>query len=128
MKTREQGVCPGCSRHCTAENVRCKRGCAYFAKLEKDAHTGNKAKQKHPEKKRKWEKDVAAGGLIWHLLSVSGGAKKALRRGYIREEQLLESLSEADREQLRCILKKLNRGVGKFADGVEFSAIEVYNR
>ena len=110
MKKQKQAVCPGCSRHCAADAIRCKRGRAYFDKL----------REKHPEAlmpqqtalrrkhKKPWEKLVEEGGAVWTLLAVGREIKKALRSGRISERQLTEALSEAELFQLTEFLSRLN--------------------
>lgn len=110
MKKTKQAVCPGCSRHCTADKVRCKHGRAYFAKLSDH----NAKEGKHPrtglcrKHKHKWERDVEQGGMLWHMLSISRRIKKALHKGDIAESQLLNALSESEKTQLAEILRKMN--------------------
>ena len=106
MKKHKEDVCPGCSRHCTRNEIRCKRGRAYFAEHGADGLKVHPADEKR--KKRKWEKYVDEGGLVWRMLFVSLRAKKALRRGKIDEAKLISVLDEQDRVQLDRILKKLD--------------------
>lgn len=110
MKKPKQAVCPGCSRHCTADKVRCKHGRAYFAKLidhnaeeNSDLQTGLRRKHKH-----KWERDVEQGGVLWHMLCIGRRIKRALRRREITEPQLLNALSESEKTQFLEILRKMN--------------------
>ena len=100
-------MCPGCSRHCTRDNPRCKRGRAYFAQM-RDGVPKAAAVRKGSGKKRRWEKHVAEGGTAWQLICVGRRAKKALRREEISEAQLMSALNDQEREQLSLLLKKVD--------------------
>lgn len=117
MKTVNQNVCPGCSRHCTADCVRCKRGRAYFAKQREN---DNFAPMENTKKKHhhKWERSLSEGGPIWRMLRMSKKIKKALRNGEISEAGLLEPLSEQERDQLSEVMDKINFHMKKYARGV----------
>lgn len=108
MKKQEQAVCPGCSRHCTADAIRCKRGRAYFSKLRENAPDAQFSQQTEPHRKHKWERNVAQNGVMWQLFSISRRIKKALHHGEISEAQLLSALNESEKVQLSEILRKLN--------------------
>ena len=108
MKKQKQTVCPGCSRHCTENSVRCKKGRAYFAGLSEKA-----AKGRH---RCKWEKSVEAGGVLWKLLSSARRIKRALREEAIEEARLMEALSETERTQLTDILARLEEKLDKSAE------------
>lgn len=112
MKKKNENVCPGCSRHCPANAVRCKRGRAYFAEREAAGP------EKRPHGKHKWEKRVSEGGLLWQLICFSRSAKKALCGKEIAEAQLLDALSEPERNQLWEILEKLGGRLKNNADDV----------
>jgi len=105
LKKQKQDVCPGCSRHCTQDCVRCKCGRAYFAGR---SSSGTPAPQEAPRKKRKWEKYAAEGGLVWRLIIAALRAKKALRREQIAEAQIMDVLDEQEKTLLDQILKKLD--------------------
>ena len=107
MKNQKTDVCPGCSRHCTRDNPRCKRGRAYFAQLQ-DGEPRATAVRKGSGKKRRWEKHVTEGGIAWQLIYVGRRAKKALRREEISEAQFINALDEQERDQLAQLLKKLD--------------------
>lgn len=92
--------CPGCSRHCSLNAPRCKYGCRYIAKLEKQ-------KQTCETPLRKWERDVQRGGLLWRLLHVSRWMKKALRDGCTSEKELLCLLDESHQRDLALALSAL---------------------
>ena len=105
MKKQKQTVCPGCSRHCTENSIRCKKGRAYFAGLSEKA-----AKGRHG---CKWEKSVEEGGVLWKLLFSARRIKRALREEAIGEAGLLEALSETERTQLTAILARLEEQLDK---------------
>ena len=110
MKKQNIDVCPGCSRHCTRNEIRCKRGRAYFAE-HSEAESKEIPMRRDSHKKHKWEKHVCIGGLFWQLIFVSRKVKKALRREKIAEEQLMSVLDDQDRLQLSRILKKLDERI-----------------
>lgn len=95
--------CPGCSRHCSENAPRCKYGRAYFAKqqakAEKSAHT------------YKWEANVSRGGLVWKLLFVNRRLKKAVCKGRVQEEALLQALTADEQALLHTVLEKLDAAV-----------------
>lgn len=96
----KSGKCPGCGRHCPLDAPRCKYGIRYANKIK-----GEKVKE---ERRFKWEKYVASGGVVWKMLHVSRNAKKSLVRGVVTEEQLLAALTDSERRMLEEILEKLN--------------------
>ena len=103
-------VCPGCSRHCSLDHVRCKYGQKYVEKIRKAEADGHPATEdKHHYK---WEKYVAQGSLAWKLLWVSSRSKKALRRKKLTEQQLLNVLDEAEQAQLDALLDKISDMLG----------------
>ena len=103
-------VCPGCSRHCSLDHVRCKYGQKYVEKIRKAEADGHPATEdKHHYK---WEKYVAQGRLAWKLLWVSSRRKKALRRKKLTEQQLLNVLDEAEQAQLDALLDKISDMLG----------------
>jgi len=102
MEKNKAGVCPGCSRHCTADSVRCKRGRQYFEGLSKDK-TSPDAKHKN----YKWEKYVAEDSPLRTLLLTGRRVRKALRGG-VPEERLLQYMSEEERTQLEKLLEKIS--------------------
>ena len=59
--------CPGCSRHCSADNLKCRRGRAYFEKkiAEEKAQDGPKYK---------WERYVTQGSAVKELLTAAAMA------------------------------------------------------
>lgn len=120
MKKTNQNVCPGCSRHCSADCVRCKRGRAYFAKQAARESENNFVKMESPKKKHhhKWERNIAEGGPIWRMLWMSKKIKKALRHGEISEERLLEALSERERDQLSEAMDKMSFHLKKYVRSV----------
>lgn len=97
-------VCPGCSRHCPKDGLRCKRGRAYFEKTEKAEK--KKAEASVPGR-RKWEKLVGEGSALRPLFLFSRQAKKALRGG-LSEASLLAPLSADEQQQLARLLARLN--------------------
>ncbi len=110
MKKKNQAVCPGCSRHCTADAVRCKRGRAYFEKLEEKKRSDHPVKGKEHCSRHgcKWKELVEKGGALWTLLSAGKEIKKALCHGEITEAQLTESLNAEEWAQLTGLLGRLS--------------------
>ena len=110
MAKGRKDVCPGCSKHCSMNHVRCKYGQKYVEKIrEADADRHQAPEDKHHYK---WEKYVAQGGLAWKLLWVSSRGKKALRRKKLTEQQLLSALDEAELAQLNALLDKISDMLG----------------
>lgn len=110
MAKRRQDVCPGCSRHCSLNHVRCKYGQKYIEKIRTpDADSHQTPEDNHHYK---WEKYVAQGGLAWKLLWVSSRSKKALRRKKRTEQALLDALDEGEQAQLDALLEKLLDSLG----------------
>ena len=111
MKKRNENVCPGCSRHCPMNDVRCKRGARYFAGIGdmkmKSSDTKGDPPGKLTSKKCKWERYVAEGNLLWQLLHISRHLKRLLRSG-IPEGRLLSVLNEEERDHLESILNKID--------------------
>jgi len=107
LKKQKTDVCPGCSKRCTRDNPRCKRGRAYFEQM-RDGEPKAAAVRKGSGKKCRWEKYVAEGGAVWQLICVGKRAKKALRREEISESQLMSALNDQEREQLSLLLKKVD--------------------
>jgi len=101
MKNNNGARCPGCGKHCPMDNVRCKYGMKYFASQTAAAEN---------ETKHKWEKFVEKGGLIWRLMMLGRGTKKALKKKKHTEAQLMDRLTADDKEQLAGILDKLEGG------------------
>ena len=101
MGRLKETVCPGCGRHCTAENVRCKYGKSYFEKRSADAQKGTE------RRKYKWERYVEAEGLLRRLLLLSVQMKKALKSGAMTEAQLTGGLSEEEKAQLTAVISKI---------------------
>ena len=99
MKKSDVPTCPGCSRHCPACSVRCKYGRIYFQKHPPEAVDGTK--------KRKWERHVAEGGLMWSLLTNGKKLKKALCRQKLTEAGLMSLLSDEEQSALFSALHKL---------------------
>ena len=100
MKNSNMPTCPGCSRHCPACHVRCKYGRQYF--------------EKHPpeftctdHKKRKWERYITEGDLLWRLLTQSKKLKKALCHQKVTEAGLLSLLTDEEKTALSSALQKL---------------------
>lgn len=121
MSKQNQNVCPGCSKHCTADAVRCKRGQRYFEGLASSEpqpirsnimHSAAPSMKRH-EKKPKWERHVSENSLLRRMLLTSRCLKELLRGG-VPEEQLLMSLSDEERGQLEEILNKMNWEIRKF--------------
>ena len=98
MKNEIGNRCPGCSRHCSMQNVRCKYGRKHFAALEEAA----KEKPKY-----EWEKYVSRDGLAHRLLLVTRKTRKALCKGSLSEAELISAFSEGERIVLKSILAKM---------------------
>jgi len=109
MKKQKANVCTGCSRHCTAENVRCKHGRAYFA-IAAQAKAPEGGMQKPA---RKWERGLTPGGSLWQLLTLSRRMKKALRGGEIKEQKVISVLTQAEQQQLLQLIGKLDGALGE---------------
>lgn len=114
MKKRET-TCPGCGRHCTAENVRCKYGRSYFEKLSA-AEPEEKVNRKH--KKYKWERYVEDQGILRKLLMLSVQMKKALKSGRMTEEQLTGALTGEEKEWLAAAISKIEETMKKAGSDV----------
>ena len=107
MGKSKPNTCPGCSRHCSLDHVRCKYGQKYLEKMKKaqaDNHSAQKAAETH---RYKWEKHVKAAGSAWKLLYCGSRLKRALRKKTLTEEQLFSVLSDEERTQLDALLSKL---------------------
>ena len=96
--------CPGCSRHCPMNAVRCKYGQKYFEKHGEEVHHACKAKKDHP----KWMKHVAENSLVFTFLTTGKRVKKALCHQKISETALLNVLTAEEKETLSNLLHKLN--------------------
>ena len=108
VKKNNPNVCPGCSRHCTADSVRCKRGQRYFAGLR-----AAEAPSVLKVKKHKWEQYVADDSPLRPLLLTGRSVKKALR-DEVPEEQLLQALTIEERAQLKELLNKIGSTLENF--------------
>ena len=97
MDNRQCSKCPGCKRHCSACNPKCGYGRKYFSACRKK------------QKRHKWEKYAEHGGLVWQLLDVSKKLKKALKQQEICEKDVLNVLSEQDRQQLFDLLSTVKK-------------------
>lgn len=115
MKESKTNVCPGCSRHCTAETVKCKYGRNYFAKQDVGLLKVKERKKKH---ECKWKKMVSEDGVVRELIITSIGIKKAIRSGMITEKQIMEMLNDAEQAQLASILRNLNAKMKKREESV----------
>ena len=105
--------CPGCSRHCRLDHVRCKYGQKYLEKVQ-NAHEKKAAYDENKDAKKqryKWEKYVLQGGLGWKLLWTAGCSKRALRSGRMTEQELLGALTESEQEQLSILLEKIQNRI-----------------
>lgn len=109
MAKGQKNVCPGCSRHCSLEQVRCKYGRNYVEKM-KQADAGHYEQENI--RHYKWEKFVARGGPVWKLLWVGSRSKKALRRKSLTEQALLSVLDDAEQAQLETLLDKISGMLG----------------
>lgn len=105
MGKQTTGTCPGCSRHCPLDHVRCKYGLRYIEKLQsKQEAADNSARDR---RRHKWEKHVCRGSALWHLLVCAGRAKRALRKKRITEAQALSALSPNEQDQLIALLGRI---------------------
>lgn len=108
----KKDVCPGCSRHCPLDHVRCKYGRKYVEKRGKEQEAAQSADEKSSRKTgRKWEKHVTQGGTAWKLLLTARTLKRALRKEQITEAQLLGSLTPQDLAALDALLDHLNAAI-----------------
>lgn len=98
MKNEVVNRCPGCSRRCPMQSVRCKYGRKYFASL---------AEAENEKPKYEWEKYVSRDGLAHRLLLVTRKTRKALCKGSISEADLISAFSEGERIVLKSILAKM---------------------
>ena len=103
--------CPGCSRHCRLDHVRCKYGQKYVEKIQNAQARKAAGGEKTDAKKHayKWEKYVLQGGLAWKLLWAARCSKRALRRSKMTEQTLLSVLDETEQAQLGALLDKLSK-------------------
>ena len=110
MKKTKKPVCPGCSRHCAADALRCKRGRAYFEKLERKAQESALPKKAGECKKHscKWERLVSESGVLRTLFTVSRALKRSLKSGECTEAQLTDRLTQEEAHQLELLLNKLS--------------------
>lgn len=111
MKKRET-TCPGCGRHCTAENVGCKYGRNYFEKLSAAEPEGM------AHRKYKWERYVEEQGILRKLLMLSVRMKKALKSGRMTEEQLTGALTGEEKEWLAAAISKMEETMKKAGSDV----------
>lgn len=108
MKNEHMPVCPGCSRHCPANAVRCKYGRAYFTK-----HPPAEAACSGKQKGHKWKAFVEKNGLLWNYLLSAKEIKKALCHQKATEAALLSLLTEEEKRSLGSIAEKLRQAVEK---------------
>jgi len=101
MKKEQIPVCPGCKKHCPMNSLCCGYGKKYFKK--------NPPETIGPEEteKRKWEKGLTRGSIIWKFVGTGRRIRKALRDGEIREAQLEAALNDEEKQQLGVIIEKL---------------------
>ena len=107
MGKLKENVCPGCGRHCTAENVRCKYGRSYFEKRNGEARNGTE------RRRYKWEGFVEQEGLLWKMLMLSARLKKALKSGDRTEAQLMDGLTGGEKELLADAIRKIEETMKK---------------
>lgn len=93
MKQHFENVCPGCGRHCPADNLHCQRGKAYFGQ-EVGETRHNKGKEVNI-KDRTVMLMLKCGHLLHH-----GLRKRA------ESEDILYFLSEKEKNELASLLKK----------------------
>ena len=101
MKKDISGVCPGCSRHCSRDALKCKYGHEHFEKLQKK----EQAKKEH---RYKWESYTEKDGLAWILFLVCRNIKKALRSKSMTEDEIFAPLSQEEKNELANLVHKLN--------------------
>lgn len=106
----KQDVCPGCSRHCPLDHVRCKYGQKYIEKQRRalEGAPGNQKQDSKKMRRRKWEKYAAKGSASWTLFETSSRLKRALRKETITERQIHLALSDEEQAQLRALLAKIS--------------------
>lgn len=97
--------CPGCGKHCSLREPRCKFGKNYAEKHLPSLSPQFTSKQN--KKKRKWEKQVVRGELIWQLLNTSSMIKRAIKNETISEKKLISEFSEGEIIQFSQFLIKL---------------------
>ena len=102
MKNEHMPVCPGCSRHCPANAVRCKYGRAYFTK-----HPPAEAACSGKPKGHKWKAFVEKDGVLLNYLISGKKIKKALCHQKVSEAALLSLLTEEEKHVLSAITQKL---------------------
>lgn len=113
MSKQKNAVCPGCSRHCRWDCVRCKYGQRYFEKEKLAEIKHDSDVQGH---RKKWEKYVQRGGTLWKFLMVSARCKRALRKEGLTEQMMLRALDQDEQMQLNMLLEKLVRSCAKLDD------------
>ena len=101
MGKRKEDVCPGCSRHCPLDHVRCKYGQKYLEKQQK--------KDRTEKRRRRWEKYAAEGSPVWTLLDTASRLKRSVRKETISVQQIHLVLSGEEQTQLCALLEKINR-------------------
>lgn len=105
MGKMKENVCPGCGRHCSTENVRCKYGRNYFEKQRASEQNGME------RRKYKWERYVEKEGLLWKLLLLSAQMKKSLKSEVMTEEQLLSALTDSEQDALAAAIGKIGESM-----------------
>lgn len=95
MKENKCGRCPGCGRHCRRDNLHCKKGIAYFDKLE----------GKKPD--HKWEPGLDPDGLAHRFIETGRDVKKRIAKGKISQADFLAALSASEQMTLDEILNSL---------------------
>ena len=115
MKKTNKPVCPGCSRHCAADALRCKRGRAYFEKLERKTQASPSPEKAGECKKHicKWERLVSEEGVMRTLFTASRALKRSLKSGEYTETQLTDRLTPEETHQLELLLNKLQNSPKK---------------
>ena len=116
MAKQKKAVCPGCSRHCTQDCVRCKYGRRYF---EKTSAKETEKKNEPKERRRKWERYVQKGSLLWKLLFAGMQCKHALKKKGLTEQMILRTLNEEEQSQLNALLDKIICGQNALQDAYE---------
>jgi len=112
MSGQKENRCPGCSRHCTEKNVRCKYGRSYFEKRKAAAQMEARGR------KYKWEKYTAEGSEIWKLLLLSTEMKKALKSGEVTEAQILLELTEEEKKTINELAERIGKLIKKMETNV----------
>lgn len=81
----------------------------YFERIEKvlSEKADGRPERIKKRKRRKWEKYVQEGGMLWQLLWMSGRVKRSLRDQTAEEAQILAALSKDEWTQMDMLIIKM---------------------